>query len=604
MKTLYININNKQIQSNEELEVLEHDLDSDFFFSLGEKIAKGCKVENENALITDFNTKDNEEDYQQIIAQWNKLKSILFSEGCAGNFEFTLPNGYIHWLKCHPQYVSVYDRNFSHGEPAVITIDLEELYEDSIEDLQRKILRKLQHDDLYLEIDEIVFNDDAVTRKSQLVCTIKEKYDGIGFKTYKKWLKETEESSKKDANSMHDDTTYEKSKNQSNEMTWDEKSFLEGYKSIELTKNYSGLIYAYGCDLYTLFNKNGEIIYSKDSYFEIQYCNNGKVLVIDGRFIIDCDGNTIIEKGKYTNIYVGKNNLLKADVLDNYGLGVTECCVVLKISSNNQIKYVYKYEYEDYEDIRWYDKYFSLTIDDEKLYFDYNLNPISPQIILRLKESGIEWVTPESGIRTYEGRENSRKKRPICKQIVYKEDGEIKYSPNEFAHHNVEPFNISEGIYKVTFINNYGYALINHKGEYITNQYLQYKDIVYRANNIYEVGVYNRKLECSRYGLINNKGEIIVPCEYYSVIPIDDFYILDHNILVDKNLNVASHLPFDIQDYDYLNKQMLCCYYREFTWCSNFVIDINQKKVVLCIGKKIDENILVDIENLLKILNT
>ena len=32
MKTLYININNEQIQSNEELEVLNYDLDSDFFF--------------------------------------------------------------------------------------------------------------------------------------------------------------------------------------------------------------------------------------------------------------------------------------------------------------------------------------------------------------------------------------------------------------------------------------------------------------------------------------------------------------------------------------------------------------------------------------------
>lgn len=42
MKTLYININKEQIQSNEELEVLKRDLDSDFFFYLGEKIAKGC----------------------------------------------------------------------------------------------------------------------------------------------------------------------------------------------------------------------------------------------------------------------------------------------------------------------------------------------------------------------------------------------------------------------------------------------------------------------------------------------------------------------------------------------------------------------------------
>ena len=193
MKTLYININNEQIQSNEELEVLNYDLDSDFFFYLGEKVAKGCNVENENALITDFNTSDNKEEYELIIAQWNEIKTILFSEECEGKIEFTLPNGYIHWLKFHPQYVSVYDRNFSHGEPDVITIDLEELYEDSIEDLQRKILRKLQRDDMYKIIDEIIFNDNAVTRKSPIVLTIKEKYDCIGFKTYKKWLQENEE---------------------------------------------------------------------------------------------------------------------------------------------------------------------------------------------------------------------------------------------------------------------------------------------------------------------------------------------------------------------------------------------------------------------------
>ena len=188
MKTLYININNEEVQSNEELEVLKHDLDGDFFFYLGEKIANGCYVENENALITDFNTQDNAEDYQKIIAQWHELKNVLFSKDFEVEFKFTLPNGYIHWLKFHPQYVAVYDRNFSHGEPAVIMIDLEELYEDSVEDLQRKILRKLQRDDLCLDIDEIVFNDDAVTRRSPIVSVIKEKYDGVGFKAYKKCL--------------------------------------------------------------------------------------------------------------------------------------------------------------------------------------------------------------------------------------------------------------------------------------------------------------------------------------------------------------------------------------------------------------------------------
>ncbi len=189
MKTLYININNEQIQSNEELEVLNYDLDSNFFFFLGEKIAKGCKVENENALITDFNTQENVEDYQKIIAQWDEIKTILFSEECEGVFDFTLPKGYIHWLRYSEKYNHVYDKKFSHGEPTIISIDLGEFYEDAVEDLQRKMLRKLQRDDLYLEIDEIVFNDDAVTRKSPIVRAIKEKYEGLGFKAYKKWLK-------------------------------------------------------------------------------------------------------------------------------------------------------------------------------------------------------------------------------------------------------------------------------------------------------------------------------------------------------------------------------------------------------------------------------
>ena len=188
MQTLYINLNNNPISPSDELVVMDYDLIGDFFFYLGERIGKGCNIQNENALITDFNAKDNEEDYKQIIAQWNEIKTILFGEECEGKFELTLPNGYIHWLRFSEKYNSVYDRNFSHGEPTIITIDLEELYEDSVEDLQRKIIRKLQRDDLYFEIDEIVFNDDAVTRKSQIVLNIKNKYDGVGFKTYKKWL--------------------------------------------------------------------------------------------------------------------------------------------------------------------------------------------------------------------------------------------------------------------------------------------------------------------------------------------------------------------------------------------------------------------------------
>ena len=187
MKTLYININNEQIQSSEELEVLKYDLDNDFFFYIGEKIAKGCNVDNRIHLITEFNTTDNQKDYQQITSQWNEVKGILFSEECACEFKVSLPDKYIHWLKFHPQYVEMYDKNFSHGESNVISIDLEELYEESIEDMQREILRKLKRDDLHKEIDEIVFNDDGVSRNSPNVCIITEKYKNIKFKSCKKY---------------------------------------------------------------------------------------------------------------------------------------------------------------------------------------------------------------------------------------------------------------------------------------------------------------------------------------------------------------------------------------------------------------------------------
>lgn len=193
MKTLYININNEQIQSNEELEVLEHDLDGDFFFYFGGKIAKGCNVDNEYAVITDFNTEDYKEEYKQIITQWNEIKTILFSEECKGKFELTLPSDYIHWLRYSVEYNHVYNKNFSNGEPIIIPVDLEELYEESVEYMQREMLRRLKRDDLYLDIDEVVFNDDAVTRKSPIVRFIKEKYEGIGFNTYKKWLQKNGE---------------------------------------------------------------------------------------------------------------------------------------------------------------------------------------------------------------------------------------------------------------------------------------------------------------------------------------------------------------------------------------------------------------------------
>ena len=190
MQTLYININNNPISPSDELVVMDYDLTGDFFFYLGERIGKGCNIQNENALITDFNTSENQQDYELILSQWNEIKRLLFGEEVTGSFNFELPSGYLHWLRYNGDYNNVYEANFSNGGRNSISIDLEDLYEDSVEALQRKIIRKLKRDDLYLEIDEIVFNDEAVNRKSRIVRTIQDNYDSIGFIKFEKWLQE------------------------------------------------------------------------------------------------------------------------------------------------------------------------------------------------------------------------------------------------------------------------------------------------------------------------------------------------------------------------------------------------------------------------------
>lgn len=193
MKTLYVNISNKPALKSEELVVLDYDLIGDFFFYLGDRIAEGCDVLNENSLISDFNTSENKEDFDSILSQWCEIKTLLFGDDVSGTFDFELPTGYLLWLRYNEKFSHVYEKNFSKGRKSV-RVDLEKLYADTIEDLQRKILRKLKRDDLYLDIDEIVFGDKDVTRKSAIVQYIKKYYGNFGFKSYKKWLQDNNES--------------------------------------------------------------------------------------------------------------------------------------------------------------------------------------------------------------------------------------------------------------------------------------------------------------------------------------------------------------------------------------------------------------------------
>lgn len=205
MKTLYVNISDKPISASEEVVVLDYDLIGDFFFYLGDKIADGCKVASESALISKFNTLENKHDYDKILSQWDDVKRILLGDDITGVFNFELPSGYFHWLRYNEEYNHIYETNFSRNENKSITIELEELYEESILDLQRKILRKLKRDDLYLDIDEIVFSDEEVTRKSSVYQNVKTKFGDIGFKSYRKWVQE--KNQKNDTSDKENPTT-------------------------------------------------------------------------------------------------------------------------------------------------------------------------------------------------------------------------------------------------------------------------------------------------------------------------------------------------------------------------------------------------------------
>lgn len=187
MKVLYINLSDCPISSSDELINLNHNLIDDFFFYLGDKIANGCKVPNENALITDFDTLDNKQDYDAIISQWNEIKRLLFAESVSGTFRFELPFGYLHWLHYNEDYNHIYDKNFSNERDGSIIIDLEELYEDSIKALLRKIELKIRTDKQYRDIEIIVFNDGVVSENSLIINYIRDNFESIVVLTLKEW---------------------------------------------------------------------------------------------------------------------------------------------------------------------------------------------------------------------------------------------------------------------------------------------------------------------------------------------------------------------------------------------------------------------------------
>ena len=206
---------------------------SDFYFHLGCKIVRECVVKSKTALIKEFGTTEYKDDFKCITTQWNDLKRLLFGETIDGTFSFMIPESFIYWLKFSPQYVSVYDKNFSHGESDIISIDLKELYEDTIVDLEKNIIQQLQKED----VKQIVINDYNVTQNSFFIQEIKKKID-IEFILYDDYRQYVESEIKEiEAQKLKERLEKERLKNEKRrekqlkrkqeEKDWLEKPFIQ-----------------------------------------------------------------------------------------------------------------------------------------------------------------------------------------------------------------------------------------------------------------------------------------------------------------------------------------------------------------------------------------
>lgn len=189
MKTLLINIYREETASASNTEVFNSGKDNildGFYISLGMAIADGASANEYKPLVADF-AAAKPTAYESFKSQWDELKLILLGENPKGEYEFQLSSEYLEWLKINAQ--TVYYQKYQGKHQASVMLDIEELYEDTVDAIRRKVLRFLQDNDNYKNFDEFVINDTQVNRRSKLVRAIKDKYeDNIAFVSYEKWM--------------------------------------------------------------------------------------------------------------------------------------------------------------------------------------------------------------------------------------------------------------------------------------------------------------------------------------------------------------------------------------------------------------------------------
>ncbi len=145
MKTLYIDIDGESlICPSEEIEVFPCNLIHDFFFFIGEKIAREYAEQDINLirLVTGY---EKESGTTPFTEQWNELKALLFGENPQGAYTIALPMEYLSWLRLHTDnvYHSIYDKYYKGKQSVEFIVDIKELYDDIIEPLVDKVCRYL-----------------------------------------------------------------------------------------------------------------------------------------------------------------------------------------------------------------------------------------------------------------------------------------------------------------------------------------------------------------------------------------------------------------------------------------------------------------------------
>ena len=190
MKTLYINIDGENIQSNADLIVVgrpEDALINAFYYELGNEILNGvssvAKISKRD-LVLEFKNHD-KDCFDKILDQWAALKKIVLGPNPSGQFDVELPDDYVKWLKDKSDrvYRTIAMSLVNRGRKVNISID--NIYE-AIE----LLLDSIDPDDCS-DCEQFVINDELITKESRIVIDMQESFgEQIDFKSHKNWKDE------------------------------------------------------------------------------------------------------------------------------------------------------------------------------------------------------------------------------------------------------------------------------------------------------------------------------------------------------------------------------------------------------------------------------